>query len=67
VLFRLLYLLMARLFGWLALLARDDTSKDVESVTCVLATDAAKACDGGSRCRRGGGCAVDVKATARTR
>jgi hypothetical protein len=32
VLFRLVYLLVLRLSGWLALLTRGDTSKDVEIV-----------------------------------
>jgi hypothetical protein len=32
VLFHLLYLLMVRLFGWLALLVRNDTSKEVETL-----------------------------------
>jgi hypothetical protein len=30
VVFRLLYLIAVRLLGWLALLARSDTAKDVE-------------------------------------
>ena len=31
---RLLYLILLGLLGWLALLARSDTAKDVEMLTC---------------------------------
>jgi putative transposase len=42
VLFRLAYLLMIRVFDWLALLTRSDTSKDVE-ILVLTGGDAALA------------------------
>jgi hypothetical protein len=40
VLFRLVYLLMVRLFGWLALRAPSDISKDVEILGAAAALGA---------------------------
>jgi hypothetical protein len=62
VLIRLLYLLMIRLFGWLALFARSSTSKDAELL--VVRHEALSVPDGGGRplspCRRSGGVKLEA-------